>query len=190
MADMLATAEDLATLLQQDVDTASASMAIELATGVIQDAAGWRLVEESVSGLAVIPMGPVVVLPTTHLTALTMSDAGRALTQGTSMWWTQAGLVTRVWGPLMTPILWTTPAVASFTHGWPQAQVPQQLRALCLAVAARIYDNPTGNRQETTGSATEIKSTGSGTGFAMPYLTAEERTALAPYQAAPVVVST
>ncbi len=43
MADMFATAEDLASYLQKDLDTASATLAIEVATAVIQAAVGQRI---------------------------------------------------------------------------------------------------------------------------------------------------
>jgi hypothetical protein len=44
MADQLVTPSELASFLQQDLDTASATLAIEMATGKVQGAAGQRLV--------------------------------------------------------------------------------------------------------------------------------------------------
>ena len=44
MADMLATPEDLAALLQQDVDRATATLLIESATALVQATVGQRIV--------------------------------------------------------------------------------------------------------------------------------------------------
>src|SRR5688500_5174037 len=44
MADMLATVAELASWREQDLDTASATLALEVATGWIQNATGQRLV--------------------------------------------------------------------------------------------------------------------------------------------------
>jgi hypothetical protein len=53
VADTFATATDLATYLEQDsVDTASATQALELATGAVQTYCGWRILAETVTGLS------------------------------------------------------------------------------------------------------------------------------------------
>jgi hypothetical protein len=190
VADMLATEVDLASLMQQDVDTASATLAIELATGAIQDEAGWRILTETVSNYVCSPFGNVVVLPTCRLTALAMTDAGVSLTQGSTMLWTPSGLVLRKsWGgradyPFLGPVL------ATFTHGYATSEVPQTLRGICLNIATRLYDNPTGLRSEGIGSSQEVKSPGGANSFVGPSLTDEELRALGPYIVQRVAIST
>jgi hypothetical protein len=57
MADMLVTASELASYLQQDVDTATATLVIEMATGKVQAAAGQRLVAATSTFLIDVPWG-------------------------------------------------------------------------------------------------------------------------------------
>lgn len=187
---MFASEVDLATLLQQDIDTASATLALELATGAIQDYAGWRIVEETVTGYLCTFSGNMVVLPTARLTALSMVDYTITLVQGDTMLWNTNGLVLRkaFGGRFDYPFY--GPVVATFTHGWPAAQLPQTLRGLCLNVASRLYDNPTGLRSEGVGSAQEVKSTGSPVSFVGATLTPEEARALTPYMAEVVAAAT
>jgi hypothetical protein len=197
MADLLATASDLATLLQQDVDTSSATMALELATGAIQTECGWRILQETVTGLTVLPIaafGPIQ-LPTAHLTSLAIIEGGVVLVDGRDYSWTEAGTATRMgWGgalvfPLSVAVPWRLyPIVVTYTHGYATVDVPQLIRGVCLNVAARMFDNPTGLRSETAGQAQEVKSTGDQQSFAGPTLTALEARALLPYKADPLVV--
>jgi hypothetical protein len=192
VADKFATEVDLATLLQQDLDTASATLALELATGAIQDEAGWRIVAETVSNYLCTYAGNMVVLPTAHLTALTMTDAGTALVQGNTMLWSTNGLVLRKAYGGMIDVPFYGPVVATFTHGYPADSIPQKLRGLCLNIASRLYDNPTGLRSEGVGQSQEVKSPGgrSGSSNAGPTLTEDELRALTPWLAEVVAVST
>lgn len=190
MADKLASELDLATVLQQDIDTASATLALELATGAIQAFTGWRLIQETVVDYLCIATGNMVVLPTARLTALAMTDYGIPLTQGDTMLWSTNGLVLRKMyqGRLDYPF-WQ-PVLATFTHGWPPDQVPQQIRGVCLNVAARMFDNPTGLRSEGVGQAQEVKSPGGAASFAGATLTNEEAAALTPFLAEVVAAAT
>jgi hypothetical protein len=192
VADKFATEYDLATHLQQDLDTSSATLALELATGAIQDEAGWRIVAETVAGYLCSPSANMVVLPTAHLTALAMTDAGAPLVQGVSMLWSTNGLVLRKAYNGMLDVPFYGPVVATFTHGYPANQLPQTLRGLCLNIAARLYDNPTGLRSESVGQASETKSPGgrSGSSNSGSSLTDDELRQLSPYVAQYVAVST
>lgn len=190
MADKFASEYDLAAMLQQDVDTASATLALELATGAIQAAAGWRILAETVTGYLCTYAGNMTVLPTARLTALTMTDYGLPLIQGDTMLWATNGLVLRkMWQGRVDYPFWG-PVVADFTSGYPPDQVPQQVRGVCLNVAARLYDNPSGNLRESVGQATEFKATGAVASFAGPTLTNEEMAALTPFMAEVVAVAT
>jgi hypothetical protein len=189
MADKLATEIDLATHLQQDVDTASATLALELATGSIQTEAGWRILQETVVGYVCTPVADVVTLPTCYLTALAMTDGAVTLVQGSTMLWSQNGVVLRTsWGGRAS-LPFRGPVVATFTHGYPDGLVPQTLRGICLMIAARNYDNPTGLRSEGVGQANEVKSPGGNVSFVGSTLTDEERRALQPWVVQPVAVA-
>lgn len=190
MADQLASPYDLATWLQQDVDTASAVLALELATGSIQDECGWRIVAETVTGLLVTPVGHMVTLPTMRLTALAMTDNGQPLVQGNTMLWSTNGLVLRKAYNGLVDYPFTGPVLATFTHGYPVDSIPQTVRGVCLLAASRVYDNPTGLRSEGIGSSQEVKSPGGANSFMGATLTDEERRTLGPYVVQPVAIST
>jgi hypothetical protein len=197
MADMLATPEDLATHMQQDVDTASATLALELATGAIQDALGWRILQETVTGRSILPLGPggLLQLPTAYLTALALTEGGITLVDGRDYSWTPSGLVTRMgWGapyvfPLASVVPWRAyPILATYTHGFVASSVPQAIRGVCIQVATRLFDNPTGLRSENVGQAAEVKTIGSTYAFAGPTLTDVEAKALTKWMVTPLVV--
>jgi hypothetical protein len=57
MADRLVTDVELATFLQKDIDTATAWLLIELATGKVQEAAGQRLVAATSTFVIDVPWG-------------------------------------------------------------------------------------------------------------------------------------
>jgi hypothetical protein len=190
VADMLASEVDLATWLQQDVDTASATLAIELATGAIQDECGWRILTETVTGLLVAPHANMVTLPTMRLTALAMTDNGQPLVQGSTMLWSTNGLVLRKAFNGLADYPFIGPVLATFTHGYPADSIPQTIRGVCVLIASRVYDNPTGLRSEGIGSSQEVKSPGGANSFMGATLTDEERRTLGPYTVQPVAIST
>jgi hypothetical protein len=128
VADKLASEYDLATWLQQDVDTASATLALELATGSIQNECGWRILAETVTDLLVTPAGHMVTLPTARLTALAMTDNGQTLVQGNTMLWSPNGLVLRKAYNGLIDYPFIGPVIATFTHGYPVDSVPQAIR--------------------------------------------------------------
>lgn len=85
MADMLATPEDLASLLQKDIDTASATLALEISTAVVQGAAGGQRIVQ-VAGDVMATIGTTEQYlrlpqwPVTSISAVTID--GVALTAG------------------------------------------------------------------------------------------------------------
>jgi hypothetical protein len=150
-----------------------------------------------VTGRAVLPLSPggPVQLATAYLTALALVEGGAVLVDGRDYFWTPSGLVTRVgWGapyvwPLATAGAWRSyPILATYTHGYAAANVPQLIRGVCLNVAARLFDNPTGLRSENVGQAAEVKTIGSTQAFVGPTLTDVEAQALIPWVVTPVVV--
>jgi hypothetical protein len=181
VADQFASPFDLATWLQQDVDTASAVLAIEAATGAVQSYCGWRILAETVT-VSVLPLGTLVALPTTYLTAVTaVTEAGLPVSP-LGYGWTTSGILSRYTFGGLAAIPWQSPVAVTFTHGYSAAALPQTLRGLVLNIAARIYDNPTGLRSESAGDGQEVKSTGSSQSFAGAWLTEVEQEQARPFK--------
>jgi hypothetical protein len=151
VADQLATLADLAAHLQvglADLNTASATLLIECATAVVQEAAGQRIFEatstvslEGGSGqwlwLPQIPVQSVasVVMDGTALTA----DDGYGV-RGTRVWRSTG------WRTCMVP---PSEVVVEYTHGYPDgAQELQLARQAVLSLAAATYRNPGGAVRE------------------------------------------
>lgn len=94
MADMLVTVPELASVMQQDLDTATATLAVEIATGAVQSAAGQRIVQ--VAGDTVVldldqldggeflylPEGPVTAVASVLVGATPVTDYVAQLSRG------------------------------------------------------------------------------------------------------------
>lgn len=151
MADMLASPSELAAFLQSDVDTASATLALELATGLVQAACGQRLVQvtETVT-LDVdqlddgpwlpLPEGPVTAVGPVLVGAAAVTDYAAQLRRGRlyrASGWRGATLLSS----------WSAPSTVTvtYTHGFPAGDQRLQLaRSAVLAFAAVAYGNPAG----------------------------------------------
>lgn len=154
MSDLLATADDLAALLQRDLDSlaASATLALEVSTAVVQAAAGQRILlvtddEETAWG------GTDQVLrlkerPIVSVTSVTY--AGSALTQGTASgtWrmspdglWRDLGWTECAWEPSEITVV--------YTHGVADDDQRIQLgRGVTLSLARGLFTNPDGTARE------------------------------------------
>jgi hypothetical protein len=143
VADMLATDEDLASLLQKDIDTASAVLALEIGTAVVQAAAGQRIVratstDEVVWGggdrLLVLPERPVV-------SVASVTYEGSALTEGTaSGTWRLAP--NGIWRDLGWSECWgvPSPVTVTWTHGYLSTDQKAQLgRGVVLSLARGLF---------------------------------------------------
>lgn len=149
---MLASPTDLAAALQRDVDTASATLALEVATAVVQAAAGQRIVRvtgetETVWGgsdrVLRLSQRPVV-------SVASVSYGGSLLTQGTASgtWrvapdgiWRDLGWSECSWEP--------SPVTVVYTHGFLAADQGIQLaRGVALSVARGLFTNPDGVTRE------------------------------------------
>jgi hypothetical protein len=156
MADMLATPADLASLLQvPQVDTASATLALELATSLIQAAAGQRIVQV-VNDVAVLdvdaddcgawlalPEGPVTAVSSVMVGALPVSDFTVQLRRG------------RIYRPYgwrsATVAYWNAPSTVTvtYTHGYASGDQRLELaRSVALSLASSAYGNPSGAVRE------------------------------------------
>jgi hypothetical protein len=152
MADQLASPSDLASLLQHDVDTASATLAIEICTAVVQNAAdGQRIVQVvgdtgdvigSTSRWLRLPQWPV-----TAISAVTLD--GVALTAGAAG---SGGTTYRLVGNrLYRGCGWQTycgePSDVAFvyTHGYATGRQELQLgRGAVLSLGRGLFENPSG----------------------------------------------
>lgn len=156
MADQLASPSDLASLLQHDVDTASATLAIEVCTAVVQNAAdGQRIVQvagdvDQVVGTTGqwlrLPQWPVTAVSAVTLDgvtliagapgsgALTYRLVGNRLYRGCG-WQTYCG----------------EPSTVGFTytHGYATGDQRLQLgRGSVLSLGRGLFENPSGATSE------------------------------------------
>jgi hypothetical protein len=159
MADMFATAEDLASALQREtIDTASAVLALEVTAAVIQVAAGGRRITRVVNDVEEVWGGSDRLLrlknaPIVSIASVTYN--GSTLTQGTaSGTWRRAKY--GVWRDLG----WTEvcgeplPASVVYTHGYDpngtdsDKQKLQLARGFSLSLARGLFTNPDGTIRE------------------------------------------
>lgn len=146
MADTLATASDLNTLLGVTLPVAQSTLLLEMATGVIQAAVGQRIVD--VTDTAVVdvdentvwlelPQYPIRSIGTVKIDGVTVTDA--VLRKQ------------KVWRALGWVSTYSPPSQATIvnTHGFPAgSQYLQLARTMCLSLAAAGYSNPTGVTSE------------------------------------------
>lgn len=155
MADMLATVEDLAAFLQKTVDPTAATLALEVATGLVQAAAGQRIIQVVDDTVVLdldehdggrwlsLPEGPVTAVGTVLVGATAVTDFTAQLSRGRlyrAYGWRSAVLPR-----------WSSPSTATvtYTHGLAAGdQRLQVARSATLALAAVAYDNPNGATRE------------------------------------------
>lgn len=154
MADMLATTADLTALLGETVDETSATLALELATGAVQAAAGQRLVEVTDDTIDLMgTTGSWLDLPQRPVTAVTsVTLAGTAVTDFTRYggrlyrtdgWAEQTDCTSWAWPGLRYQE--PTPVQVVYSHGYPVGDPGLGLaRQATLMLASSLYSNPTG----------------------------------------------
>lgn len=155
MADMLVTLEELASYLQEDVDTATATLAIEIATGLVQAATSQRLIyvaddpftlyvdEYDTSQWLELPQLPVTAFGTIAIGPTAVSDVTADLSRGR--------LFRRTGWRSVALYPWNQPSTVTgiYSHGYqPGDRLLQLARSVCLAIAAAAYGNPTGATRE------------------------------------------
>lgn len=156
MADQLATPSDLASLLQKDVDTASATLAVEVCTAVVQAAVdGQRIVlvtgdVDTVAGVTEqwlrLPQFPVVSVSSVQLDGATLTAGAPG--SGTTTYRLINDRLYRGCG-------WQTycgePSTVGFTytHGYATGRQELQLgRGAVLSLARGLFENPSGVTSE------------------------------------------
>jgi hypothetical protein len=152
MADMLVTAEELASLMQQDLDTATATLAIQIATGVVQSAAEQRIIQvvddEVVIDLDAHDRSLYLTLPERPVTAVTSATVG-----ATAVTDYQAQLSRgRLWRAMgwrsATLPYWNAPSAVTvvYTHGYPVGHQRLQLaRSVVFDLAKTGYNTAAGS---------------------------------------------
>lgn len=174
MADQLATPADLASLVQGDVDTSTATLLIEMATAVVQQAAGGQRIVQVVGDVLTmgcysdswldLPQIPVtavasVVLDGTLLTAgADYKVVGNKIFRRTGWqsntgypwdWqyggnWPPGALI-----PPGYPVQEPSSVVVTYTHGYAAGSQDLQLgRGAALSLAKGGYSNPSGASSE------------------------------------------
>lgn len=151
MADQLATPEQLASFLQQDLDAATADVLLNAATAVVQAAARQRLVEVEDDTLTRIgtteawlwlPERPVSEVTSIELDgeALTVGDDLKEYLDATGALWRACGWAACSWRP--------STVVVVYSHGYPADDQRLELaRGATLTLAATPYSNPSGASQ-------------------------------------------
>lgn len=156
MADQLATPEQLASALQQDLDTATANVWVNAATAVVQEAAGGQRILQ-VTGDVITLTGttdswlPLPQLPVTAVTAVLLD--GDALTVGApgSGGLTYRRRGSRLWRGSGWQQYRGEPSeiTVTYTHGYaPGAQGLELARSAVLGLARAAYANASGATRE------------------------------------------
>lgn len=145
-----ATVSDFATFIGRDLtaaDTATASQALDLATGYIQARTGQTIssATETVTldgigyGLLALPEIPVTAVASVVVEGLTWVN-------DTDYYWTRKGIIRqrrRWWGYRPRSV------VVTYTHGY--STIPEDIRRLCLKLAQTMYENPGNVKSESIG---------------------------------------
>ncbi|AGL13875.1 hypothetical protein [Actinoplanes sp. N902-109] len=154
MADLLATPDDLAAVLQVpagSIDTAAATVALEAATALVQAIIGQRLVEVVNDAVTLylddlddscwlpLPELPVTAVSSAAIGATPVTDWSAVLPQGRlyrALGWRSLSATT-AYAPAAATVV--------YTHGSPVGDQRLQLaRAVVLSLAKGGYANPTG----------------------------------------------
>jgi hypothetical protein len=140
----LFTLTELASYIQRDVDTASATLAPSVAEGLVEDEIG-RL-DETTSNLT-LPIDRATSTDELNVTGpITAVSAVEVGGVAATFEWERPypRVYLRNWSA--TADRWQV-AEVTLTHGW--GVIPAIAKAVGLSVAARAYTNPNGFRQET-----------------------------------------
>jgi hypothetical protein len=178
MADQLATPSDLASHLQQDVDTSTATLLIECATAVVQQMCGGQRIVQVTDDVATIlgTSDSWLDLPQIPVTAVTsVVRDGTTLAVGVdykvfgNRLWSRRGWQSNIGWPVdyVNGYGYTEPAAwrpsygdswlgpepgavtVTYTHGYaPGAQQLQLARDAVLSLIASTYTNPSGASSE------------------------------------------
>lgn len=161
---MLASPSDLASYMQQDVDTSTATLLLDGATSVIQSYTGQTLTYVQDDTVTLVPYNNEIKLPqrpVIDVTAVQSLAAGEwQVVQGVirptylldgstnSVWWT-GDVSDSPWYQFVAQLPWPTVDV-TYSHGL--QVIPNDLQLACLMVAGQLMSNPAGLQQEAVGN--------------------------------------
>lgn len=171
MADQLATPSDLASLLQSDVDTSTATLLIEMATAIVQQACGGQRIIEVVGDIATLgaysdswldlPQIPVASVASVVLDGTTLTAGTDYKVVGNRIWrrhgwqanlgypWDWSYSWQHATIPPGYPVQEPSTAVVTYTHGYAAGSQNLQLaRGAVLSLARGGYSNPSGTTSE------------------------------------------
>lgn len=176
----LATPSQLASRVQGDVDTASAQLALDNASGLIRAVARQQFDFVSQETVTLTGSGQILVLPqrpavvdtgSNPLTVVELGDfgainftlvegrdfvrVGNELTRGYPFWSNSSRLMG--W-PLRRPLgIWAPRVQVTYSHGY--TVIPDDLVKLCLDAAQALYNNPDGLRSMSIDDYSETRAT-------------------------------
>ncbi|GAA0738762.1 hypothetical protein Drose_04195 [Dactylosporangium roseum] len=173
MADQLATPADLASLLQSDLDLSTATLLVEMATAVVQQAAGGQRIIQVIGDVITLggysdswldlPQIPVTAVSSVVLDGATLTPGADYRLIGNRLWrrtgwqaslgypwdWQYAPSWPSARVPPGYPVQEPSTVVVTYTHGHaPGAQELQLARSAVLAIAKVGYANPSGAASE------------------------------------------
>ena len=134
----LATTADLAAFCGWAGSDVQAQLALDVATGVVQQACGQTLLPVVGDVATLVGGHRVLILPERPVTAV--SGVGGY----DSSAWRWDGRDTLV---LTAGAVWPATVTVTYSHGF--TSIPADLKGVCLTVATRLLDNPSGVRAET-----------------------------------------
>lgn len=185
-----ASATDLASFLQRDLDTATAELLLEMASDAIREDVGQQIDEVTDDEVILDPPdhGQALILPELPVTGVTaITVAGIALVDAVDYSWGPSGIIRRFGTSLtlndVTVDGWTWGQAAqsiavTYSHGYPAgARQLKTCRAVCLQAAARAYINPDQvvSSATTVGAVSKSRSYGSASTAGRIELTDYER---------------
>lgn len=171
MADQLATPTDLAALLQQDVDTSTATLLLEMATAVVQQACGGQRIVQVVGDVLTLgcysdswldlPQIPVTAVASVVLDGATLTVNTDYKLVGNRIWrrYGWQGNLGLPWDwqyswphatiPPGYPVQEPSSVVVTYTHGYAAGSQDLQLaRSAVLTLAKGGYTSPSGASSE------------------------------------------
>ena len=185
MTDLF-TLSELASYLQKDLDTSSATIAKDSAQAIVRAYCRQEFTSATYTG-AVLRIVPDrswwrVDLPQRPVTAVSsVAVNGTAYTLGTDYAWDGISSLIRLAQLVYTSAQFQDDPTAVVTYTAWYATIPADVKAVALAVAGRQYDNPRGLRQESVDDYSETRA-GSDADLAGTSMLAPERAILDRYR--------
>lgn len=151
MADMFATVDELRTYAQApDMEDATATQALELATALVQAEAGRRLLRSVTTDVLTAPRSAYLELPEKPVhavTGLSGVTGGVTTVLDPSLFWRSGTLLFDLTG-------WHRYDSVTVTYDHGYDSIPEDVKAVVLGAASRFALNPQGIRSETIGQYT------------------------------------